>query len=192
MVKANVAELASGTDSLSVNLNAVTTPATTAQATTTVSAPFPGTEAINTQMSSVEPNAFQKSLANAPAPEPSLFDKGIGKIKDLASSAYEGVTGGDFIGDVAKGVTTGAIMGALQEEPEDVGGYGRMPGAPAMEAAQGNYVQAVAPSAMAATGMTRPLSFQELAKQTLYGTGSPNYLSQFYQPLATPTTQGMG
>ena len=94
--------------------------------------------------------------------------------------------GDDFVGDTIQGVTTGAIMGALQEEPEDVGGYGRLPGAPAMEAAQGNYIQAVAPSAMAATGMTRPLSFQELSQQTLYGTGSPNYLSQFYQPLATP------
>ena len=119
-------------------------------------------------------------------PEPNVFAKGAGKLKEVVLGKDGKLFGDDFVGDTIQGVTTGAIMGALQEEPEDVGGYGRLPGAPAMEAAQGNYVQAVAPSAMAATGMTRPLSFQELAKQTLYGTGSPNYLSQFYQPLATP------
>ena len=94
--------------------------------------------------------------------------------------------GDDFVGDTIQGVTTGAIMGALQEEPEDVGGYGRLPGAPAMEAAQGNLMQNVGVSAMAAAGLPRMPTFQELSQQTLYGTGSPNYLSQFYQPLATP------
>ena len=94
--------------------------------------------------------------------------------------------GDDFVGDTIQGVTTGAIMGALQEEPEDVGGYGRLPGAPAMEAAQGNLMQNVEVSAMAAAGLPRMPTFQELSQQTLYGTGSPNYLSQFYQPLATP------
>ena len=43
---------------------------------------------------------------------------------------------------------------------------------------------------MAATGMTRMPSFLELSQQTLYGTGSTNYLSQFYQPLATPQAIG--
>jgi hypothetical protein len=48
----------------------------------------------------------------------------------------------------------------------------------------------VGPSAMAATGMTRVPSFQELSQQTLYGTGSPSWMAQFYQPLSTP--QGIG
>ena len=61
-----------------------------------------------------------------------------------------------------------------------------MPDPVVMEAAQRNYMIDVAPSAMAATGMTRMPSFLELSQQTLYGTGSTNYLSQFYQPLATP------
>ena len=49
------------------------------------------------------------------------------------------------------------------------------------EAAQGNYMQQVGSSAMAAAGLPRMPTFQELSQQTLYGTGSPNYLSQFYQ-----------
>ena len=39
---------------------------------------------------------------------------------------------------------------------------------------------------MAATGMTRMPSFQDLSQQTLYGTNSPSWMAQFYQPLATP------
>jgi hypothetical protein len=43
---------------------------------------------------------------------------------------------------------------------------------------------------MAATGMTRMPSFQELSQQTLYGTGSPSWMAQFYQPLSTPQVIG--
>jgi hypothetical protein len=107
-----------------------------------------------------------------------IFAKGADKLK--------GYFNDDFVGDTIQGVTTGTLLGALQQEPEDVGGYGRLPGAPVMEAAQGNYIQQVGASAMAAAGLPRIPTFQELSQQTLYGTGSPNYLSQFYQPLATP------
>ena len=54
------------------------------------------------------------------------------------------------------------------------------------EAAQQNYVQQMGPSAMAVSGLSNIPTFQQMAQQTMYGTGSPNYLSQFYQPLATP------
>jgi len=110
--------------------------------------------------------------------------------KNLASAAYEGVTSGEFVGDVGKGVTTSLIMQEIAGDPEERFVSAGVAGQPISEAAQGNYVQAVAPSAMASTGMTRPLSFQELSQQTLYGTGSPNYLSQFYQPLAAPQAIG--
>jgi hypothetical protein len=170
VVKANVAELTAG------NIPAATT-----------SLPFrPVTKGAIPQMSPVDPNAFQKSLANAPAPEPSLFDKGIGKIKDLASSAYEGVTSGEFVGDVAQGVFTGVAMNAIAGSPEEQFISGGVASQPIQEAAQANYIQEVGPSAMAASGLSRMPTFQELSQQTLYGTGSPNYLSQFYQPLATP------
>ena len=171
VVKANVAELTAG------NIPAATVS----------SSPFrPVTKGAIPQMSPVDPNAFQKSLTNAPAPEPSLFDKGIGKIKDLASSAYEGVTSGDFVGDVAQGVFTGVAMNAIVGSPEEQFISGGVASQPIQEAAQANYIQEVGPSAMAASGLSRMPTFQELSQQTLYGTGSPNYLSQFYQPLATP------
>ena len=190
VVKSNIAELASSTDSLSVNLNAVSPPTFTPEPNSIQMMDTKAKDLAGNAVGGLDTSAI-KDFKSTPididaayAQSKNIFAKGADKLK--------GYFNDDFVGDTIQGVTTGVLMGALQEEPEDVGGYGRMPGAPAMEAAQGNYVQAVAPSAMAATGMTRPLSFQELAKQTLYGTGSPNYLSQFYQPLATPTTQGMG
>ena len=113
-----------------------------------------------------------------PTPEPNIFAKGVDKVK--------GYFGDDFVGDTVQGVTTGLIMGELQGDYEEPFRSAGVASQPISEAAQGNYIQAVGPSAMAATGMTRMPSFQELSQQTLYGTGSPNYLSQFYQPLATP------
>mgnify|MGYP003649943309 CR=1 FL=1 len=101
------------------------------------------------------------------------------KIKDY-------VTEGDFVGDVGKGVTTSLIMQEIAGDPEDMFAGGGVAGQPISEAAQGNYMRDVGPSAMAATGMTRMPSFQELSQQTLYGTGAPNFMAQFYQPLATP------
>ena len=115
-----------------------------------------------------------------------FFGRGFAKVKELGTAAYEGVTSGAFAGEVAQGVATGLIMSELQGDYEEPFRSAGVASQPISEAAQANYIQSVAPSAMAATGMTRPLSFQELSQQTLYGTGSPNYLSQFYQPLATP------
>jgi hypothetical protein len=147
--------------------------------TSSSSVPFPGSEVANAQMSPVEPTEFQQLLADAPAGQPkSLFAKGVDKVK--------GYFGDDFVGDTVQGVTTGLIMGELQGDYEEPFRSAGVASQPISEAAQGNYIQAVGPSAMAATGMTRMPSFQELSQQTLYGTGSPNYLSQFYQPLATP------
>jgi hypothetical protein len=143
----------------------------------------------------VKTNVAELTAGNIPtatvsAPKPSLFDKGIGKIKDLASSAYEGVTSGEFVGDVAQGVFTGVAMNAIAGSPEEQFISGGVASQPIQEAAQANYIREVGPSAMAASGLSRMPTFQELSQQTLYGTGSPNYLSQFYQPLATPQAIG--
>ena len=107
-------------------------------------------------------------------------------VKNLAGSAVEGVTSGEFVGDVAQGVFTGVAMNAIAGSPEEQFISGGVASQPIQEAAQANYIQEVGPSAMAASGLSRMPTFQELSQQTLYGTGSPNYLSQFYQPLATP------
>jgi len=107
-----------------------------------------------------------------------LFAKGIDKVK--------GYFGDDFVGNTVQGVTTGMIMGELQGDYEEPFRSAGISNQIASEAAQGNYIQQVGSSAMAAAGLPRMPTFQELSQQTLYGTGSPNYLSQFYQPLATP------
>ena len=107
-----------------------------------------------------------------------LFAKGIDKVK--------GYFGDDFVGNTVQGVTTGMIMGELQGDYEEPFRSAGVSSQIASEAAQGNYMQQVGSSAMAAAGLPRMPTLQELSQQTLYGTGSPNYLSQFYQPLATP------
>jgi hypothetical protein len=123
-------------------------------------------------------------------PKENLFARGYNAAKDFVLGEDGKLFGDDFVGDTVQGVTTGLIMGELQGDYEEPFRSAGVASQPLSEAAQGNYIQAVAPSAMAATGMTRMPSFQELSQQTLYGTGSPNYLSQFYQPLATPQAIG--
>ena len=107
--------------------------------------------------------------------------------KNLASSAVEGVTSGEFVGDVATGVTSSLIMQEVMGEPEQpFVGRGVQPSSP-MEMAQGSYIQDIAPSYAAATNTNSIPSFPEISQHTLYGTGTTQYMSQFYQPLASPT-----
>jgi len=140
-----------------------------------------------------DPTFIGEGISDTALPTPPSITERIGQFaKDAPGNVKDYLMDGDFLGDVGKGVATSVIMQEIAGDPEERFVSSGVAGRPISEAAQGNYVQAVAPSAMAATGMTRMPSFQELSQQTLYGTGSPNYLSQFYQPLATPTTQGMG
>ena len=122
---------------------------------------------------------------------PKTFAQRTGEfIKDAPGNVKEYVMEGDFVPDVAKGAVTSVVTAGIMGEPEEPFISGGVASQPLMEAAQGNYLREVGPSAMAATGMTRVPSFQELSQQTLYGTGSPSWMAQFYQPLSTP--QGIG
>ena len=144
------------------------------------------------QLAVTVPNALEITTGStaATASTPNIFERGYNATKDFVLGKDGKLFGDDFVGDTVQGVTTGLIMGELQGDYEEPFRSAGVASQPLSEAAQGNYIQAVAPSAMAATGMTRMPSFQELSQQTLYGTGSPNYLSQFYQPLATPQAIG--
>ena len=89
---------------------------------------------------------------------------------------------GDFVPDLAQGALTGAIDRSLMEE-EEVMGFGNQPqGQPMMTAAQGNHLAAVQAQPGYAN-LTNMKSFTDLANQTLYGTGSPSYLQNVYQPI---------
>lgn len=112
------------------------------------------------------------------------------KIAEAPGKAYDYVTEGEFVGDVFEGAAVGGLTASIMGDPEEPFVSGGVAMQPIQEAAQANYIREVSPSAMAATGMTRPLSFQELSQQTLYGTGSPSWMADFYQPLPTPKAIG--
>lgn len=132
-----------------------------------------------------------EGISDTALPTPPSITERIGQFaKDAPGNVKEYVMEGDFVPDVAKGAVTSVVTAGIMGEPEQPFRSAGVASQPLMEAAQGNYMRDVGPSAMAATGMTRMPSFQELSQQTLYGTGSPSWMAQFYQPLATP--QGIG
>lgn len=89
---------------------------------------------------------------------------------------------GDFVPDLAQGALTGAVNRSLMED-EEVMGFGRpAQSQPMMTAAQGNHLAAVQAQPGYAN-LTNMRSFTDLANQTLYGTGSPSYLQNVYQPI---------
>ena len=81
-------------------------------------------------------------------------------------------TVGEFAGDVTRQLGKQYVMGALQEEPVDEGGYGVMPSVGSFEPAQSSYMAEVR------TQMPnlQATNFQQLNQSLLYGTLSPQYL----------------
>jgi len=81
-------------------------------------------------------------------------------------------TVGEFAGDVTRQLGREYVMGALQEEPVDEGGYGVMPSVGSFEPAQSAYMAEVR------TQMPnlQATNFQQLNQSLLYGTLSPQYL----------------
>jgi len=78
----------------------------------------------------------------------------------------------EFAGDVTRQVGLQYAMGALQGEPEDEGGYGRMPQVGSMEAPQASYVAEVQRQMPQMQGM----DFNQLNQSLFYGTLSPQWL----------------
>ena len=128
----------------------------------------------------------QTSASAAELTDPKGFKKLVKGFKEFKEAPIEKTMeyiGEDFVPDVAKSVVgTVATQYALGEPEEPFVSGGVMP-QPQQEAAQGAYIQDIAPQFMASSNMTRVPSFQELSQQTLYGNGAPQYMSQIYQPL---------
>jgi hypothetical protein len=102
-------------------------------------------------------------------------------VRSKAAKAGDYITG-EFVPDLAQGALTGAVNRSLMED-EEVMGLGRgAQGQPMMTAAQGNHLAAVQAQPGYAN-LTNMRSFTDLANQTLYGTGSPSYLQNVYQPI---------
>ena len=64
-------------------------------------------------------------------------------------------------------------------------------GQPINEVAQSAYMQSVGPQ-LQNSGLTNVRSFADLSNQTLYGTGTPDYLRTLYQPLPIPAPLTIG
>jgi len=135
-------------------------------------------------------NKIGEGIKNIPSNTAEFIADIPNKIAAAPGKAYDYVTEGEFVGDVFEGAAVGGLTAAIMGEGDEPFVSGGVAMQPIQEAAQANYIQEVSPSAMVATGMTRPLSFQELSQQTLYGTGSPSWMAQFYQPLYTPKAIG--
>ena len=112
-----------------------------------------------------------------------------GAIQNTASDVGAYVTGPDFIPETIAGAGTAYVSNALAPEQEEMFGGGDIIGQPFQEQAQAAHMQTVTPQ-LAASGLGNVRSFTDLANQTLYGTGTPNYLQGIYQPLPIPTIAG--
>ena len=118
----------------------------------------------------------------SPLPKPTLGQEIGQKFADFGTGVKEfaadplgktkAYVGEDFIPDVTRSVGQQYVMGALQEEPVDEGGYGRMPSVGSFEPAQSAYMAEIR------TQMPnlQATNFQQLNQSLLYGTLSPQYL----------------
>ena len=99
----------------------------------------------------------------------------IGKTKEYLDPK------GTFVADSVKGIG-GAYISEMMNEQQEVGGQGKSPlQLPALEAAQGNYIQSVASNYQAAFN-TRVKSFDEIMQQAMYGTATPQFMTP-YSPI---------
>ena len=140
-----------------------------------------------------------KSVIAKEAAKPKLFGDGNlksdikGKFTDLSTDIKEfgkdpiGKTKeyldpeGTFVADSVKGIGGAYISEMMNEPPEDLGGGGYVASTPALVAAQGNYMERVAPNYQAAFN-TRVKTFDEIMQQAMYGTATPQFMTN-YKPL---------
>jgi len=86
----------------------------------------------------------------------------------------------DYIEDTTASLATGAIVSALSPEPEEPFISAGVAPRPQTTAAQGAYIQEIAPQFMAANNTTRLPNFNQLMQQNMYGTGTPQALQSLY------------
>lgn len=86
----------------------------------------------------------------------------------------------DYIEDTTASLATGAIVSALSPEPEEPFISAGVAPRPQTTAAQGAYMQEIAPQFMVANNTTRLPNFNQLMQQNMYGTGTPQALQSLY------------
>ena len=105
-------------------------------------------------------------------------------FKDIPSRVTN-LKDGSFVPDVAKGLTTSLLNNAiLGGEEEDMGGYGRVASMPVGTSPQSAVLSDLTSQYSYQTGTAQPnFNFQNLAQQTLFGTGSSQFMGNIYQPI---------
>jgi len=115
----------------------------------------------------------------------------VEETKAAPGKAFDYVTDGKFVGDVATGAGTAWLTSEIigpGEQPFISGGIASQP---IMESAQAAHMRDIDTNSLRLAGNSSRPSFMDLANQTLYGTGSASGLSTFYQPLDTPKVPGL-
>ena len=110
-------------------------------------------------------------------------------IKNATTEGIDYIKSGDFIPDTIQAGATGYVSNVLNPAEEAPFQSAGIASQPYQEQAQAAYMQSVGPQ-LASSGLGNVRTFQDLANQTLYGTGTPNYLQGIYQPLPIPTIVG--
>ena len=92
---------------------------------------------------------------------------------------------GDFISTAARS----ALEYSLQEEPEEPFISAGVAPRPQTQPAQSAYIADVGQQYMAANNTTKLPDFNQIMQQNMYGTGTPQYFQQLYQPEMLPLPQ---
>jgi hypothetical protein len=95
----------------------------------------------------------------------------------------------DYIEDTTASLATGAIVSALSPEPEEPFISAGVAPRPQTQPAQSAYIADVGQQYMAANNTTKLPDFNQIMQQNMYGTGTPQYFQQLYQPEMLPLPQ---
>ena len=105
-------------------------------------------------------------------------------FKDIPSKVTN-FKDGEFIPDAIGGIVNTGLQSAIfGQEEEDMGGYGRVASMPVGTSPQSAVLSDLTSQYSYQTGTSVPtFNFQNLSQQTLYGTGSSQFMGNIYQPI---------
>tara|TARA_R110002012_G_scaffold187098_1_gene353967 strand:- start:6854 stop:7852 length:999 start_codon:yes stop_codon:yes gene_type:complete len=104
-------------------------------------------------------------------------------FKDIPSKVTN-FKDGEFIPDAISGAVQSGIKNLMVGKEEDMGGYGRVASMPVGTSPQSAVLSDLTSQYSYQTGTSVPtFNFQNLSQQTLYGTGSSQFIGNIYQPI---------
>jgi len=104
-------------------------------------------------------------------------------FKDIPSKVTN-FKDGEFIPDAISGAVHTGLKMLMVGKEEDMGGYGRVASMPVGTSPQSAVLSDLTSQYSYQTGTSVPtFNFQNLSQQTLYGTGSSQFMGNIYQPI---------